>query len=206
MFATTCCFILLLLWQESCYLQNVDFVGGDLVPESQKFKTENASACCDACVHFKVDKFCQAWVWKESGTDPHRCYLKSGAALSHKTKATGMIAGYPDGIAPPSSAGSYYNTSRTVKISIGSVADGRVAGGTAKLTMINSTCANPKALWEGSMKSVTWPSAAQLTELKTASEMCEEEVAVVADEATGALTVEVTLEAYASARLTVSMA
>ena len=165
------------------------------------------SACCEACAHFKVDKFCQAWLWREGGTDPHRCYLKSGAALSHKTKSKGMIAGYPDGIAPPSSTGSYYHTSRTVKLSIGAaVAGDGAVGATAKLTIINSTCANPKALWQGSMKSVAWPSAAQLTELKTASEMCEEEVAVVADEATGALTVEVTLEAYAAARLIATMA
>lgn len=97
----------------SCYLQGTDFSGGDLLPESQKFKTDNASACCEACLHYKVDKFCQAWSWREKGTDPNRCYLKSGDALSHRTKSKNMIAGFPDGIQPPASKHSYYNISRT---------------------------------------------------------------------------------------------
>jgi hypothetical protein len=59
----------------SCYLPRTDFEGGDLLPESNKFKTPNASACCEACVNFPVDKFCQAWVWKEASgvADPTRC-------------------------------------------------------------------------------------------------------------------------------------
>ena len=59
--------------EASCYVQDTDFSGGDLLPESQKFKTDNASACCDACLNYKVDKFCQAWSWRASGSDPHRC-------------------------------------------------------------------------------------------------------------------------------------
>lgn len=98
--------------ETSCYLQQTDFHGGDLLPEAQKFRTDNASACCDACVNYKVDKFCQAWSWREAGTDPHRCYLKSGDALSHRTHSASMIAGFPDGIQPPTSDHSYYNISR----------------------------------------------------------------------------------------------
>ena len=37
------------------------------------FRADNASACCDACLNYKVDKFCQAWSWRATGSDPHRC-------------------------------------------------------------------------------------------------------------------------------------
>jgi hypothetical protein len=190
--------------EASCYLKGTDWKGSDLLPESQKFKTDNASACCDACLHFKVDKFCQAWSWRESGSDPHRCYLKSGDALSHKDNhATGMIGGFPNGIEPPASKHSYYNISRTVKLTIASSTSNDAAARKATLTVINSTCANPKALWMGEMNSVTWPSDAQLAQLRTASAMCEEELEVTTDALTGAQTVEVTLEAYAAAMLKV---
>lgn len=48
----------------SCFIPNTDFPGGDLLPESKKFRTVNASGCCAACLAYKPDKFCQGWVWK----------------------------------------------------------------------------------------------------------------------------------------------
>ena len=73
---------------------------------------------------------------------------------------------------------------------------------TAKLTMINSTCANPKALWLEQMNSVTWPDDTQLAQLRTASAMCEEQLPIVSKE--GHATVTITLEAYAAAMLTIA--
>jgi hypothetical protein len=139
--------------EESCYLADTDFSGGDLLPESQKFTTPNASACCDACLHFKVDKFCQAWVHAgASHADPGRCYLKTGAALPHRHHSKEMTAGFPAGIAPPLSRNPWYNATRTVKITIGSGGGAAAAvGGVARLRMINSTCANPKSMWLGTI-------------------------------------------------------
>ena len=51
------------------------------------------------------------------------------------------------------------------------------------------------------MKSISWPSAAQLEELRTASEVCEETLPVKTDSETGEQTVDVALEAYAAAEL-----
>ena len=65
---------------------------------------------------------------------------------------------------------------------------------------INSTCANPKALWAAKLGSPTWPSESQLRQLKLASSMCEESVPVSVD-AAGVRHVELMLEAYASAEL-----
>ena len=59
----------------SNYLKDTDFSGGDLLPESQKFTTPNASACCEACKNYSVDKFCAVWTWGLSG-GLTRCYLK----------------------------------------------------------------------------------------------------------------------------------
>ena len=73
---------------------------------------------------------------------------------------------------------------------------------TATLTMINSTCANPKKLWLEGMGSVTWPDDRQLAQLRAASKMCEEKVPVV-PKGTSA-TVTVTLEPYAAAMLTIA--
>lgn len=36
------------------FLQETDFAGGDLLPESHKFRTDNASQCCQACVDYEV--------------------------------------------------------------------------------------------------------------------------------------------------------
>jgi len=59
--------------EQSCWLKNKDFHGGDLLPESKKFSTKSADACCAACVAFKPDKFCQAWSWKTlAAGDPAR--------------------------------------------------------------------------------------------------------------------------------------
>ena len=216
--------------EASCYVQDTDFSGGDLLPESQKFKTDNASACCDACLNYKVDKFCQAWSWRATGSDPNRCasptprlidripsqwltfaragYLKTAAALSKKRHVSGMTAGYPTGIAPAASPSSWYNASRTVRLTIrGAALPAAEVRSGAMLRMINSTCANPKALWLGEMQSVTWPSAAQLAQLREASEMCEEALTLRAEaaEGGGGQTVEVTLEAYAAAEVVIPM-
>ena len=91
-------------------------------------------------------------------------------------------------------------TAGTVTLSIAN-AEANVAK-SAKLTMINSTCANPKALWLGQMKSVTWPDDTQLEQLRAASAMCEEQVPIVSKGAHA--TVTITLEAYAAAMLTIS--
>ena len=190
--------------EKSCYLPNTDFPGGDLVPEKEKFKTDNASACCDACLHYKVDKFCQAWVWKAADDgDSNRCYLK-GFGMGPPTRSAGLTAGYPNGIPPPPPSNRpWYRRNRTVSVTVKSGGkywgDGATPG-TAIVRMINSTCANPKAVWTGAMKSVTWPSEAQIATLKTASQMCEESIPV-AWAADGTATLELTLEAYAMAEI-----
>ena len=78
------------------------------------------------------------------------------------------------------------------------------AAGVAVVRTINSTCANPKAVWMDEMSSVTWPSSAQLTTLSAASRMCEEQVALEWS-AEGTATIEVTLEAYAAVAVTVPL-
>ena len=147
----------------------------------------------------------QVWSWKgESATDPKRCYLKTGAALAHRHSQKGMTAGFPDGIAPPISPNPWYNNSRTVKLTIGrSSSSVAPQATTAKLRVVNSTCANPKKMWVEELRSVTWPSEAQLASLRLASEVCEEEVALLTDAVTGKTTVELTLEAYAAVELVV---
>jgi hypothetical protein len=115
-------------------------------------------------------------------------------------KGEGMIAGYPSGVAPPSGgAKSWYTANRTVVFTFSGakpatvvVADQQAPASlsshaldrsiyrstTARVRMINSTCANPKALWVGELNSVTWPDASQLEKLRVASEMCEESIPV----------------------------
>ena len=193
---------------DTCYLPDTDFTGGDLLPESQKFRTPNASACCEACVNFKVDKFCQAWSWRANGTDPHRCYLKNTDAAQKAHRSKGLIGGYPNGDPPPPTTGhSWYNKSVTVRLTLkGAGVRDLGAGAIATVRMINSTCANPKAMWLTSMNSVTWPNEAQLETLRDASRVCEEQLTLVA--AVGApnsddAIVEVTLEAYAAAEVIV---
>merc|ERR1712137_969130 len=103
-----------------------------------------------------------------------------------------MIAGFPDGIQPPSTDGPYYNVTQMVTLRIPvSSSQYESFAPTAILRMINSTCANPKQLWKSSMKSISWPSAAQLEELRTASEVCEETLPVKTDSETGEQTVDV---------------
>ena len=160
-------------------------------------------------------------VTESTSNDPSRCYLK-GFGMGKATRATGLTAGYPAGIPPPPPSNHpWYTQSRTVlytftgaksahEVGEGSGSEGgggagERGGGTlrateAKLRMINSTCANPKAMWEGEMNSTTWPSAEQLAKLRTASEYCEETVSVTWSSA-GVATVEVVLEAYAAAEL-----
>ena len=74
----------------------------------------------------------------------------------------------------------------------------------ALVRTINSTCANPKAVWAGVMDSVTWPSAAQLATLRAASQLCEQRVALQWS-AAGTATIEVALEAYAAVAVTVPL-
>ena len=191
--------------EQSCYLPHTDFPGGDLLPEVQKFTTPNASACCAACRAFLPDKFCEAWSWRGDGAkDPRRCYLKS-SARGKAVQRDDMTAGYPTGIAPPSSDRPYYETNRTVVLTLARPKAAVVAAaGVAVVRTINSTCANPKAVWMGEMSSVTWPSSAQLTTLSAASRMCEEQVALEWS-AEGTATIEVTLEAYAAVAVTVPL-
>ena len=72
---------------------------------------------------------------------------------------------------------------------------------TATLAVINSTCANPKALWMKEMDSVTWPDDTQLAKLRAASAMCEEQVDVVRTGTDAVVTIK--LEPYAAAMLTI---
>ena len=196
--------------EQSCFLAHTDFPGGDLLPEAQKFTTPNASACCAACLAFLPDQFCQAWSWRGAGTkDPRRCYLK-GSARGKAARRDDMTAGYPTGVAPPSGDRPYYETSRVVSLTLVrpevAAAGGRGAGaaGMALVRTINSTCANPKAVWAGVMDSVTWPSAAQLATLRAASQLCEQRVALQWS-AAGTATIEVALEAYAAVAVTVPL-
>ena len=112
-----------------------------------------------------------------------------------------MVGGFPDGIAPPTNPQPYYNATSTVQLRI---RGGTTAVGGAMLRMINSTCANPKKLWQTVMSSVPWPSEAQLARLRAASQLCEERLAVRTYASTGEQIVEVTLEAYAAAELVVA--
>ena len=194
--------------ESSCYLTDTDFGGDDLLPESQKFKTDTPAACCAACAAYKPDKFCEAWVWATGAIkkDPHRCYLKAAAAMPTKKHSKGMVAGYPQGIAPPDGGKPWYTVSRTVVYTFtGAKADSSSTNGESKPTaaivkMINSTCANPKDYWTNQLNATTWPTAPQLAALETVSKLCEETVPVTWS-AAGEATVEITLEAYAAAEL-----
>ena len=73
---------------------------------------------------------------------------------------------------------------------------------TATVSMINSTCANPKRVWVERQGSVNWPDAGQLAQLHEASEACVSAVPVVRS-AAGVATVVVELEAYAAAAVQV---
>ena len=54
-------------------------------------------------------------------------------------------------------SGSYYNTSRTIVVELAGANLGvLVTAATATLSVINSTCANPKLFWETKQNSVTW--------------------------------------------------
>lgn len=130
--------------KESCYLRNTDFPGNDLLPERLHFRTPNASSCCTACLTYKPDKFCEAWVWEElSGHDPGRCYLKRSALAANKKAHLGFIAGFPAGIPPPKSGKSWYKANQKVRLQIDSA---RTKSTNAVIRTINSTCANPKAM------------------------------------------------------------
>lgn len=145
--------------------------------------------------------FCDAWVWSGDNTtrpeDPNRCYLKSAAALNHKRSAkVGWVAGYPGGAPPPDTPSRWYNDSRTVDLVFSLDAPSQAATSVI-LRTINSTCANPKALWQLGMHSVTWPSKAQLSALQAASTVCEERIPL--RWSNGSATLSLTLPAYAAA-------
>ena len=120
-------------------------------------------------------------------------------------RETNMIAGYPNGIAPPKSGGPYYQTNQTVELIIRSPQSHlKRKDVTSFVRMINSTCANPKVHWKNEMNSTTWPSASELATLQVVSKYCEEEVAVQWS-ANGEATIQVTLEAYAAAQVIVPL-
>lgn len=83
----------------------------------------------------------------------------------------------------------------------GSNAGGIGSGSSAVVRTINSTCANPKAVWVENMNSVQWPTAAQIEVLHTASRPCTETVPLSWDR--GVAMLEVSLEAYAVAEVAV---
>ena len=86
-----------------------------------------------------------------------------------------------------------YMYSHTVKLQLKGLS---ATVSSVSVATINSTCANSKA-----MGSVDWPDAQQLQALRKASEMCVGELPVVRSR--GVATVTLTLEAYATAALTV---
>jgi hypothetical protein len=87
----------------------------------------------------------------------------------HKGFTSGIL-----GSPPTPSKNSYYNISRTVRLEIRGMSTRRATAATsasagaaglsssspfpttAKLQMINSTCANPKKVWQQEMGSVAW--------------------------------------------------
>ena len=85
---------------------------------------------------------------------------------------------------------------------------------TVTASTINSSCANPKLLWETEMGSVNWPNAQQLQALHHASKPCTENLPVSAlHHSTGGtattaaattVSITVTLEPYAAIALVVS--
>ena len=100
---------------------------------------------------------------------------------------------------------SWYNKSATVRLTLKGAALGTsVADTGVSLLMINSTCANPKAMWLASMNSVAWPDAGQLEQLRAASRVCEEKIPIqkgVGASENDNFSIEVTLEAYAAAEV-----
>lgn len=185
----------------SAFQHNVDYPGGDLLPEEQKFTTPNASACCEACKNFQVDKFCAVWSWGLSG-GLTRCYLKSAAVLGGKVHHTGFTAGFPGAPPPPASNGSWYTTPREVQLVVPTSRLGgamTATSATAIISIVNSTCANTKAAW-ATMGSPTWPNDTQLAVLSTASQVCIEHVQFDVQGATASI--KLTLEAYAAVSIT----
>ena len=145
---------------------------------------------CNAAVNTCVRAIPQAWAWKHADSDdPRRCYLK-GSTRHAPRKDKQLTAGYPNGIAPPSSDHSWYNTTVEVELSFLGLNASHTPR-TAMIKTINSTCANPKRTWVNDMGSVTWPTKHQLDRLRAQSQVCEETVDVSGD------AVAVRLEAYA---------
>ena len=111
-----------------------------------------------------------------------------------------------------------YNYTRTVVLELQGLADQlgdrSLDDITVTATTINSTCANPKSVWNTEMGSIKWPNAQQLQALHHASEPCTEKLPVSAlhhstsgtadTVAATTVGVTVTLEPYAVVALVVS--
>lgn len=137
--------------------------------------------------------------------------------------STNGIRIYLANFAPDDGSGAVpsYNYSRTVILELQGLAeqlgDRSLDNITVTASTINSTCANPKLLWENEMGSINWPNAQQLQALHLASKPCKESLPVsTVHHSTGAtattaaamtvsVSVTVTLEAYAAVALVVSL-
>jgi hypothetical protein len=124
---------------------------------------------------------------------------------------------YLANFAPDDGSGSVpaYNYSRTVILELQGLdhvlGDRSLDDITVTASTINSTCANPKLLWETEMGSIKWPNARQLQALHHASKPCTENVPVSVLRPSTAniaaattVSVTVTLEPYAAIALEVS--
>lgn len=134
--------------------------------------------------------------------------------------STSDISIYLANFAPDDGSGVVpsYNYSRTVILELQGLAeqlgDRSLDNITVTASTINSTCANPKLLWENEMGSISWPNAQQLQALHHASKPCTEDLPVsafhhgIGATATTAaammVSVTVTLEPYAAIALVVS--
>ena len=140
------------------------------------------------------------------------------ATKSNRSTSDTSASIYLANFAPDDGSGSVpaYNYSRTVILELQCLAellgDRSLDNITVTATTINSTCANPKLLWETEMGSIKWPNAQQLEALHHASQPCTEElpVSVLHDSTRGmainatTVSVTVTLEPYAAVALVVS--
>ena len=109
-----------------------------------------------------------------------------------------------------------YNYSRTVTLQLQGIDthlnERNSDGITVMAFTINSTCANPKRLWQTEMDSINWPNAQQLQMLHRASEPCTDKLLVTplhstrdfvnTDEAM-AVSINVTLEPYSVVKLVI---
>jgi len=104
---------------------STDFIGGDILPDSQHVHTDTAEECCTACQQHtgtSPDTKCQLWSWGNASSRccPRRCYFKQlGGRAGHDKDFTSGYAGPapppppPPGIKQQVSAFATVNSSST---------------------------------------------------------------------------------------------